>query len=235
MAAAEQRQQDLKARLLHTTGSLCAAEVVEHHRYWRGGDVVLQGNHHVERGEDLNMPAARLHTLRGGFKTLARKPWITGAAGMQIDAHAAYTRRMHEIEFARRHLLTQHGDAPRISAACAHAVERGCVISAIDARRDNHHAPDAKRLMQRRHFVRQRRAGGVEASGEIRKCFNRTVDMRMAIAGIGGHDKVQRRCRLRRLDGKAVRCRVIGIAHRKHFLLNAALSPRRVSDWYARP
>ena len=47
-----------------------------------------------------------------------------------------------------------HGDPARGGPARLHAIERGGVIGAIDAGRDNHPALDVERLMEHRHLLR---------------------------------------------------------------------------------
>src|SRR5450759_3831250 len=59
---------------------------------------------------------------------------------------------------------TLFGMKARGCAARLHAEQRGGVVGAVDARRDDHHALDVQRLVQGRHFLRRRQFRGIDAA-----------------------------------------------------------------------
>ena len=89
--------------------------------------------------------------------------------------------------------VVDDGDAARVGAARLHAVDRRRIVGAVDAGRDDHHALDVKRLVQRRHLFGRSRLRRVDATGEERKFFRIAVNMGVAIAGARGHIEVHLR------------------------------------------
>src|SRR5205823_6486904 len=76
----------------------------------------------------------------------------------------------------------------------------GCrVVGAVDAGRDDHHALQTKRAVQRRHLLGQRRLRRIDASRKERKFLRVAVDVGVAVAGAGRHVEIHRRRRLRGL------------------------------------
>src|ERR1700682_465614 len=100
------------------------------------------------------MPATRLDALDRGLKARPPHSGIADAAGGQIEPDTANARLSHGIEIALRRLVVDHGDAARGRAARLHTEQRGGVIGAVDAWRDDHHALDAQRLGAGRSFLR---------------------------------------------------------------------------------
>ena len=112
----------------------------------------------------------------------------------------------HRVEIALRRLVVDHGDAARVGAARRHAEERGGVVGAVDARRDDDHALHVQRLVQRRHFLRRGQFRRVDAAGKEREFLGIAVDMGVAVAGAGRHVEIHRRRRLRRFGGGGLCC-----------------------------
>jgi CRP-like cAMP-binding protein len=87
-------------------------------------------------------------------------------------------------------------ELPRIVAAHCHAVNRRGVVGAVHARCHDHHALNAQRLVQRRHFLGQRRVRRVHPPRKERERRGLAVDMRVTIASARRHVEVHRGRRL---------------------------------------
>ncbi len=179
-----------------------AAEMIEHHRHGRDGDQVPDRRDRRQVRVQLHVPVAAFHALEGPFEPRAPCRRVGCAAGREIEPDAAHPGPRHGVELALRRLVVDDGHAARIGAARLHAVERGRVVGAVNARRNDDHALHAKRLVQRRHFFRQRHFGRIHAPRKEREFPGIAVDMRMAIAGPARHFEAHRRRRLCR-HGKA--------------------------------
>ena len=118
---------------------------------------------------------------------------IADAAGCEIEADAAEAGLLHGIQIGLAGPVVNHGNAPSGRPPRFHAEQGGRIVGAVDARRHDHHALDMQRLVQRRHFLRARQFGRVDAACEERKFFGIGVDMGVAIAGPGRHVEIDRR------------------------------------------
>ncbi|MGY4607675.1 hypothetical protein ACVW16_006087 [Bradyrhizobium sp. USDA 4474] len=143
------------------------------------------------------MPAAGRHALDRSGEAGAADIGIVDAVGRQIDADAAKAVRMHRVELGFRGVVVDHGHAARGGAAGLDAEQAGGIVGSVDARRDDHHALDMQRLVQRRHLFRTRRSRRIDAPREERKLFDIAMDVRMAIAGMRRHVEIDRRRGLR--------------------------------------
>src|SRR5215475_13228743 len=116
--------------------------MIKHDRYWcRRHQVLDAGDHHQVRVH-LDMPAAALHTVDRGLETLAADVEIAGAAGREIEPNATHASAGHGIQIAFTRFVVDHRYPTSIGAARFHTVECRGIVSAIYARRHNHHAFD---------------------------------------------------------------------------------------------
>jgi hypothetical protein len=178
---------------------LGAAEMIEHRRHRRSHDQFLDRRDHRRVGVELDVPAARFDAVDSGLEARAAHRGIADAPGCEIDADAAKALLAHPVEIGFRRLVVDHGDAPRIIAACLHAEQRRRIVGAVDRGRDDHDALDMQRLVQRRHLLRRGRFWGVDAACEERKLCGIAVDVGVAVDRAFGNVEVHGRCRLRRL------------------------------------
>ena len=172
--------------------------MVEHGGHRSSQHQLLDRRDHRQRGVELHVPAACLHALDGGREARAADIRIADAAGGEIDATAAKTVRLHCVELGFRGLVVDHGHSACGRAARLHAEQGGGIVGAVDARRHDHHALDMQRLVQRRHFLGACRFRRIDAPREERKLFDVTMDVRVAIAGMGRNVEIDRRRGLRR-------------------------------------
>ena len=188
-----------EARLLHAERGLRAAEMVEHDRHRSAQHEILDRDDHWEAGVELDMPAARLHALDRGGEARAADIGIVDATGCEVKADAAEADLVHGVERALRRLVVDHGDAAGRGAAGHHAVLAGRIVGAVDARRHDHHALHVQRLVQRAHLFGRGGLRRVDAAGEERELLDIAVDVGVAVAGVLGDIKIDRRRRLNRL------------------------------------
>jgi hypothetical protein len=198
LARAHQLQQFCKARLGHAELALGAAEMVEYHRHRRGGDEILDGGDHRQAGEHLDVPVAALDAVDRGLKALAPGIGIVDAAGRKVNPNAAEAGRVHGVEIAFGRLVVDYGDPARGRAARLDAEQRGGVVRSIDARRDNNHALDVQRLMQRRHLLGRGWFRRIDAPGEEREFLRIAVNVGVAVGSAGRDVEIHRRRWLRR-------------------------------------
>ena len=173
--------------------------MIEDHRDGRPAKCVLDEGDHRRVGVDLDMPAAILRTIERGVEAPLRLVRIVDASGREIDAHTADARFVHRIELGIGIPGPDHGDAARILAAGLHAEKCRGIVSAVDARRDDHHTLHLKRPVQRLHFLGRGGLGRVDTPFEPGESCGITVDVRMAIARAGRDGEIDRCAGLRRL------------------------------------
>ena len=186
-----------ESRLLHAERLVGVTVVVENDRHRRCGQRIFHRGNDRQCRIELDVPVAALHALGGSEKTLARDVGIVDAGSGQIEPDALETQFGEPVELGIRCLVVDDRDAARILAARLHAEDRRRIIGAVDARRDDHDALHVQRLVQRRHFLRQRHLGRVGAAGKPRVFGGIAVDMRMTIARARRHVEIHRCRRLR--------------------------------------
>ena len=171
--------------------------MVEHGRHGRGQHEILDRRDHRQRRVELYVPAARLHALDGGGEAGSADIGIVDAVGCEIDTDAAEAVRLHRIELGFRRLVVDHGHAARGRATRLHAEQAGGIVGAVDAGRDDHHALDMQRPVQRRHLLRRGRSRRIDPPCEERKFLDVAMDMGVTVAGMRRDIEIDRRRGLR--------------------------------------
>ena len=128
------------------------------------------------------MPVAALHARGGGEEALGRDFGIVNAGSREIEAYALEAKRHEPIQLSVGGLIVDYRHAACVLAARRHAVDGRGIVGAIHAWRHDHHALDLERLVQRGHFFRHRRLGGIGPPRKPRKLGRIAMDMRVAIA-----------------------------------------------------
>src|SRR5262249_54293916 len=143
-----------------------------------------------------DVPAAALHALGGRLEPLPDEGWVADACSCKIESDAPHAGKAHGVELALRGLVIDDRDTARVRTACFHSIERGRVVSTVDAWRDDSRAWYMQRFVEGPQPFGQRRLGGIGPPRKIRELLGITVDVSMAIASTSRYFEVHRRGRL---------------------------------------
>lgn len=94
------------------------------------------------------MPAERRDACCG-FLDQGR---VVSAAGLQVDAHAAHTSALHNLEVISRGLRIDHRHPARPRSKPAQGIKQTGVIAAVDAWLHDYHALEAEPFLKRDTF-----------------------------------------------------------------------------------